>query len=486
MKLYLAGHAERYALEQLQMSLFPGEPLEYCEAPFSGDGAVSTLRRLGDTLEGEGRIRRGGRDVSGVCRMDAADASVPARRRLLQRAYYLAAIQILERAPAWGALAGVRPTKLSTRALLSGMSEAGCDKMLRDVYFVSPERRRLAIDCSRATVEAAALLEPADISLYVGIPFCPSRCRYCSFVSHSIEKEGGLLEPFLEALLREVEAAGKLLAATPYRVRTIYLGGGTPTTLSAPQLRRLLGAISSHFDCSRVLEYTAEAGRPDTLDPGKLAALREGGANRISVNPQTLRDRVLEQMGRRHSAADTFRAYRMAREAGFERINMDLIAGLPGDDPAGFADSLSRCVELGPENLTVHTLALKRGSALRQDQTGLLTAQAVGRMLRGAETVLRSAGYVPYYLYRQKYMSGSFENTGWTKPGKACLYNICMMEELHSVLSLGGGGVSKINRPDGTLERLSNPKYPREYLSRFDTVLANHKKFFAALSAKRE
>lgn len=482
MRLYLDGHSERYSLEQLQMSLFPGEPMEFCDSPFSGDGAVSTLRRLGDALEGEGRIRWRGRDVSGVCRMDAAEESVPARRRLLQRAYYLAAIQILERAPVWGALAGVRPTKLSTRALLSGMSGADCDRLLRDVYFVTPERRALALDCSRATLEAAALLEPGDISLYVGIPFCPSRCRYCSFVSNSIEKEGGLLEPFLDTLLREVEAAGGLLAATRYRVRTVYLGGGTPTTLSASQLKRLLGAISGYFDCSSVLEYTVEAGRPDTLDPEKLAVIREGGVDRISVNPQTLRDSVLERMGRRHSAQDALRAYRMAKEAGFAGINMDLIAGLPGDDPAGFAESLAGCIELEPSNLTVHTLALKRGSELNQDRAGLLTAGAVSEMLRGAETALRGAGYAPYYLYRQKYMSGSFENVGWTRPGMAGLYNICMMEELRSVLALGGGGVSKINRPDGTLERLSNPKFPREYLARFEQTLENHRKFFAALS----
>lgn len=478
MRLYLEGHAERYALEQLQMSLFPDETMEFCAAPFSGDGTVSTLRRLGGVIEAEGRVRLRGRDVSGVCRMAAADETVPSRRRLLQRAFYLAAVQVLDKAPAWGALAGVRPTKLTTRAMLAGASEAACEAMLRDEYFVAPERRRLCLDASRASVESAALLAPYDLSLYIGIPFCPTRCAYCSFVSQSVEREGALLAPFLDALAREIEAAGRLLAATPYRVRTVYIGGGTPTTLSARQLERLLGAISSHFDLGRALEYTVEAGRPDTLDREKLAVLRAGGADRISINPQTMRDEVLRRMGRRHTAAQTKEAFALAAEAGFGAVNMDLIAGLPGDSVEGFCQSLDECIALRPANLTVHTLALKRGSSLRQDRRGLLSAEAVGEMLTRGGAALRAAGYAPYYLYRQKYMSGSFENAGWTEPGKTGYYNVYMMEELHSVLALGGGGVSKLRLPGGKILRLHNPKYPREYLRQFDSVLEGRRLFF--------
>lgn len=484
MKLLLEGHAERYALEQLQMSLFPDEPMEFCEQPFAGDGAVSILRRTGDVLEGETRILRRGREASALRRM-AAEETVPLRRRLLQQSYYLAAVQLLKEKPAWGALAGVRPTKLTTRAMLAGKTEAECGAMLREVYFVTPERRRLCVEASRAAVEAAALLEPSDLSLYVGIPFCPSRCAYCSFVSQAAEREGGLLAPFLEALLREIAETGGLLAAAPFRVRTVYIGGGTPTTLSASQLERMLAAISRHFDLGRVLEYTVEAGRPDTLDAEKLAVLKRGGVTRISVNPQTMRDSVLERIGRRHTAADTRRAYELAREAGFDEINMDLIAGLPGDSAEGFASSLAQCLDLQPSNLTVHTLARKRGADLNQDRRDLLPAAAVEQMLRSGETALRGAGYEPYYLYRQKYMSGSFENVGWRRPGQTGLYNIYMMEELHSVLSLGGGGVSKLVRPDGKVERQSNPKYPREYLTRFDDILRNRRAFVEALQQSK-
>ncbi len=481
MRLFLEGHAERYAVEQLQMSLFPGEPMAYCEQPFEGDGAVSILRRAGDTLEGEARIRWKGREVSGRRSLPASEETVPARRRLLQQSYYLAAVQLLEEPPAWGALAGVRPTKLTTRAMLDGKTEAECDAMLREVYFVTPERRRLCLEASRAAVEAAGLLSPTDLSLYVGIPFCPSRCAYCSFVSQSAEREGKLLEPFLEALLREVAETGRLLSATPFRVRTVYIGGGTPTTLSALQLERLLEAISRHFDLTRVLEYTVEAGRPDTLDAEKLAVLKRNGVTRVSVNPQTMRDDVLERIGRRHTAADTRRAYRLAREAGFDDINMDLIAGLPGDSAEGFAGSLAQCLALQPSNLTVHTLSRKRGSGLNVDRQGFLPAGTVEQMLRAGEGALREAGYTPYYLYRQKYMSGSFENVGWRQPGRTGLYNIYMMEELHSILSLGGGGMSKLIRPDGKLLRQHNPKYPREYLTRFDDVLQSRRVFIAAL-----
>lgn len=482
MKLYLDGHAERYALEQLQMSLFPGEAMEYVEQPFQGDGAVSSLCREGDFLVASGRIRRHGRDVSGVCRMRAADETVPLRRRILQQSYYLAAIQVLEAAPPWGALAGVRPTKLTSRVLLEGGTEEDCEALLRDVYFVEPSRRRLCIDASRATVEAAGLLEPTDLSLYIGIPFCPTRCAYCSFVSQSIEKQAGLLEPFLEALLREIEVTGQLLADSPFRIRTVYIGGGTPTTLSASQLSRLMDTISSHFDLGRVLEYTVEGGRPDTLNLEKLSAIRRHGADRMSINPQTMRDDVLRRMGRRHSSEQTLRAFADAKAAGFEGINMDLIAGLPGDSPEGFAGSLSQCIALEPANLTIHTLALKRGSDLNMDRGGLLPPEAVAEMLGDAQPQLRAAGYSPYYLYRQKYMSGSFENVGWCRPGWPGLYNIYMMEELHSILSLGGGGMSKLNLPGGRLARFHNPKYPKEYLDRLDDTLESHRQFFQALT----
>ena len=255
-------------------------------------------------------------------------------------------------------------------------------------------------------------------------------------------------------------------------LRTLYIGGGTPTTLSATQLRLLMETINRHFDRSRLIEYTVEAGRPDTVDPEKLRVIRALGADRVSINPQTMNDAVLRAVGRPHTAADVERAYAQAVEAGFESINMDLIAGLPGDDPASFAASLDRVLALDPSNITVHTLALKKGADLFSRREDLPSQAAVEEMVDHANELLSSRGYAPYYLYRQKYMSGSLENVGWCRDGDLGLYNIYMMEELSSILALGGGAVSKRNLPENRLERQCNPKYPKQYVERIDQVLA--------------
>lgn len=471
MKLRLLGHGERYAVEQLQLALFPEEPMEQTDAPFSGDGAVSALHRGKLYLTATAKITLHGRTVHAARRMKCAQEDVSSRRRLLQNAYYAAAM-LLRDPPEWGSLSGVRPTKLTTRHLLAGGTAESAERLLQENYHVTPARSRLAAECSLATVQAARRLRETDVSLYLGIPFCPTRCVYCSFVSQTTGRQGALLEPYLDALEREIEVTARLLRETGRTVRTLYVGGGTPTTLSTPQLRRLMQTIRTHFNLSSLIEYTVEGGRPDTLDPEKLRALKELGCGRVSINPQTMQSSVLRRIGRCHSPEQTRTAYLQAREAGFDAINMDLIAGLPTDTPAGFADSLSQVLELQPANITVHTLALKKGADLYFSREELPTAEAVREMLTDTETRLRAAGYKPYYLYRQKYMSGSFENVGWTKPGFECLYNIYMMEELHSIISLGGGGMTKINLPDGRLERLHNPKFPQQYIARIDDVLA--------------
>lgn len=471
MKLFLTGHTDRYALEQLQLCLFPLEPMEYCEAPFRGDGAVSKLSRGKRYLTATARITRNGVTTHAVQRLALEKETYALRRRILQRSYYLAALPHLPAVPPWGALSGVRPTKLTTRHLLEGGTAKSADRLLRDTFFVTPERRRLCVQASLATVKAASLLDPRDLSVYIGIPFCPTRCAYCSFVSQTAGSAGKLLAPYLDCLLREIAAAGEELKKANLHVRTLYVGGGTPTTLSTAQIKRLMEQIRSSFDLSRLIEYTVEGGRPDTLDPEKLGTIRALGADRMSINPQTMNDAVLRGVGRCHTAADVERAYREAVEAGFRSINMDLIAGLPGDDPDSFADSLRRVLDLGPSNVTVHTLALKKGADLFERRGGLPSQQAVEEMVRTADETLSAAGYGPYYLYRQKYMSGSLENVGWARDGDVCLYNIYMMEELHSILAFGGGAVSKRMLSPTKLERQCNPKYPKEYVERIDAIL---------------
>ena len=243
----------------------------------------------------------------------------------------------------------------------------------------------------------------------------------------------------------------------------------------------MLQAIRDSFDLSRCLEFTVEGGRPDTLDLSKLQVIRRGGADRMSINPQSMEDSVLRECGRPHTAQDVLQAYQWAKDAGFQDINMDLIAGLPTDSFDGFCRSLDTVAALMPANITVHTLALKKGADLFERRKQLASADEVSRMVDYANGTLRSLGYVPYYLYRQKYMSGSFENVGWSRNGRDCLYNICMMEELHTILSLGGGGMNKVNFPDGTLQRFHNPKFPEQYIEMIDSVLEDKKKLFALL-----
>ena len=481
MKLLLIGHEDRYAVEQLQLALFPLEHMEPAEAPFDGDGAVSVLHRGATWLTATTKITRNGQTTSASKRLRASEETVRLRRRILQQSYYLAALPHLEKAPAWGALSGVRPTKITTKHLLEGGTAQSADRLMRDVYYVSPQRRKLAVDCSQATVRAAGLLEPQDVSLYVGIPFCPTRCAYCSFVSRTIGKRTELLEPYLEALLEEIRVTGKLMATSGRTLRTIYIGGGTPTTLTSPQLERLLGCIRESFDLSRCIEFTVEGGRPDTLDQEKLDTIARCGADRMSINPQTMIDSVLRACGRRHNASDVERAYAQAVRAGYSAINMDLIAGLPTDTFEGFRESLGRVIALDPANITVHTLAIKKGADLYEKREGLAPDEEVARMVDLAEHSLRAAGYEPYYLYRQKYMSGSFENVGWCKPGTACLYNIYMMEEVHTIISVGGGGMNKVNLPDGTLQRFHNPKFPEQYIEKLDEVLRQKEELFALM-----
>ena len=472
MKLTLTSHDDRYAVEQLQMALFP----EGTEGE-----AFSTLHRGKTWLTASTKITKDGKTVTASRRIKAADETVRLRRQALQQSYYLAARQLLPVLPPWGALAGVRPTKITSRHLLEGGTRKSADKLMKEVYYVTEDRRSLALDCSASTVNAAGLLQPGDLSLYVGIPFCPTRCTYCSFVSRTIGKKTELLNPYLNALLKELEITGRLLADSGKRVRTIYIGGGTPTTLSTPQMSYLLDAIRDSFDLSRCIEFTVEGGRPDTLDSEKLRAIREHGADRMSINPQTMEDHVLRACGRPHKAADVLRAYGEAVDAGFKAINMDLIAGLPQDNFDGFRRSLDTVAGLNPANITVHTLALKKGADLFEKREGLSTPEEVTAMVDYANETLRALGYKPYYLYRQKYMSGSFENVGWSRDHLDCLYNIYMMEEVHTILSLGGGGMNKVNLPDGSLKRFHNPKFPEQYIEMIDDVCRQKEEMFALM-----
>ena len=483
MKLTLIGHDDRYAIEQSLLAFFPDErPIYEGEEE---NYAVSRLTCANIYTIATTTIVFAGKTGRGVSRVRIApDLDAYEQERLRQRvvklSFFKAARDITGITPAWGALTGIRPGKLASQLLEKGKSPAEVDKTFRDTYFVSPQRRRLALETAQAGLTALRGLAPNDISLYVGIPFCPTRCAYCSFVSQSVEKSFHLMEPYLDALCAEITAAAQMVKDTGLHVKSFYMGGGTPTTLSAQQMDRLLTHLNHEFDLADTVEYCVEAGRPDTITREKLQVLLDHGVDRISVNPQSLEDEVLRAIGRKHTARQIEEVMALATSMNFPHVNMDLIAGLPADTPEGFRRTLDKCLQYGADNITVHTLALKKGSRILLEGLPIPTAADVAAMLDYANPTLRAHGFVPYYLYRQKYMSGSFENVGWCIPGSEGLYNIYIMEELHSILSLGAGGSTKmVDLPHSHIERVFHPKYPTEYIQRPEKWAENLAEFRA-------
>ena len=374
--------------------------------------------------------------------------------------------------PPWGLLTGVRPSKLMLH-LRRDENEPAARRYFRDTLWVSEEKTALAAAVAQAEEPILARTKKNSFSLYLSIPFCPSRCAYCSFVSHTVDRQSAraLIPSYVERLCEEIAHAGRLAKELDLRLESVYIGGGTPTTLTAEQSAQVCGALQAHFDMQACEEFTVEAGRSDTITEEKLLVLREHGVNRLSINPQSMIDEVLALAGRKHTAEDCLRSFALARELGFDNINMDLIAGLPGDCPDGFRYSLETLIGLKPENITVHTLALKRSATL-QTQDVRVQEEGISEMLRTASTLLPAAGYAPYYMYRQSRSLGNLENIGWAMPGHACRYNIDMMEESHTILACGAGGVTKCKQW-GTdyLERVFSLKYPYEYLARFDELM---------------
>ncbi len=376
--------------------------------------------------------------------------------------------------PRWGMLTGIHPIKL-LRQLTERYGAAEANRLFREKYFVSEEKASLAARTLQAQTPVTADVGENDYSLYISVPFCPTRCAYCSFVSQSVEKTKKQIPQYHALLLQEIKATAQCAKSLGLRLRAVYVGGGTPTTFSAEQLRTMIQTVRDAFDLSACTEFTVEAGRPDTIDREKLLALLEGGITRISINPQTLQDNVLRNIGRRHTAQQTVETFQLARDMGFTNINMDLIVGLPGDTYESFCDTIEQVIRLDPENVTVHALALKRSSRITQSgevNRAHADAALADRMMAYAEKRLTEHGLTPYYLYRQSRMAGNLENTGWAKPGYVCAYNIFTMDETETVLACGAGGVSKLKDPySEDLTRIFNFKYSYEYISRYGEIL---------------
>lgn len=479
-KLYLQGHSFRYEMENVARSFARDVSVIQGQPPSGAEEYVFLRRSISN---GKTRLLCVVKGYYFKAYKDCwlnADVSEDVCETELARLLYDVLCLTVKKAPDWGIVTGIRPAKYAAAMLENGMSEQGVLWELSARRRVSIAKATLALETAKNGLRLAQLNTPKSYSLYVSIPFCPTRCSYCSFIAKTVDRDRGQTDIYLDRLCEELSYTADIAKELGLRLESIYVGGGTPTVLTAQQLDRLCRQIGASYDVSGVREYCVEAGRPDTITPEKLDVLRAAGVTRLSINPQTANDRVLAAIGRNHTAADIERAFEQARTAGFDNINADLIAGLPCDDIGSFMKTMNWLFALAPENITLHALTLKRASTMNE-YGGRPSRDAAG-MVDYATGKLRERGYVPYYMYKQKGTVGGLENTGWALPGTECLYNVYMMDELHTILACGAGAVTKLVDLQGqNIQRIYNYKYPAEYLSGFDRLIErkeNIKRFY--------
>lgn len=467
MNLYVKNHNFHFELENLTRLFFPNEKITVIR-DFSEPQPPCIYTEVSDKITISVNIGSFNKSETAVKRLTDDDNELVSAQLL-----YKLLCDFTGLTQPWGILTGVRPVKLLRRLAEESSEEQAVKKFEKD-FFVSNEKIALSRETEHNERKILELSKPESFSLYVGIPFCPSRCSYCSFVMASIERAEKLIEPYTKLLCEEIKRTAEIANKLGLRLETVYFGGGTPTTLSAEQLDTVLGTVNKSFDMSTCREFTVEAGRPDTIDIAKLFALKENKVDRISINPQTVNDEVLKTIGGKHTAQQFFDAFELARKCGFDNINTDLIAGLPTDTPESFKNSLDSIVRLNAECITVHTLCMKRASRLTTEGVTLDLQQSrdAREMLAYTQNILGQNEYIPYYMYRQSRMVGNLENVGWSKKGFESLYNVYVMDETHTILACGSGGVTKLkrNNPD-YLERIFNFKYPYEYIDRFDELI---------------
>ena len=473
MKLRVTG-INPYYVQTLCMIFFPGEKFTD-EA--DGDGCMEVSVQTDETSAAAHAVLTWGGKRTESTRTVAAREDLTAERTAkiaVGHVVLATAGELLHYRPSWGMLTGVRPSKVATDLLLRGISKTRVRRMLASDYMVIPKKAALATDVALHEQRIIGTPDRRDCSLYISIPFCPTRCSYCSFVSYTSKRLLSLIPDYLPLLIREIREKCTLIREMGLRILTVYIGGGTPTILTAGQLRTLLAAIAESVDIPSLKEFTLESGRPDTIDAEKMEIARSYGVTRVCVNPQTLCDGVLQAIGRCHTVADFYRAYDIAQSSGIQCINTDLIVGLPGDDFGTFSATIEEILRLAPQNITVHTFCVKRAAEiLRQgNQVYNLRGGDAGKCVDYSQLRAAEAGYVPYYMYRQKNMVGNFENVGFAKEGTEGLYNIYMMEEVHSIFAAGAGAVTKLvayepplSDKKSVIRRVANPKYPYEYLA---------------------
>ena len=477
MKLYFEGDINRYYVQTLCMIFFPGTkfpedeeitpstPILWLKLTCDEEKAVATAKlQLGDR-------------IAQATKESAFHPNVTAERTkkiAIGGAVIAAGGELMKYKPAWGMLVGVRPSKVAMEMLNNGMSKTRVKKTLSSEYFVTPKKAGLAVDVARKEKEIIGTPSKKDCSIYISIPFCPSRCSYCSFVSYTSKRLLSLIPEYLVRLCSDIDHIFETVKRLGLHVKTIYVGGGTPTILTEGQMELLLSTVAKNTDVEKLEEFTYEAGRPDTITAEKLMIAKKFGVTRISVNAQSLSENILANIGRSHTPEDFYRAYHIAKESGIRCINTDLIAGLPGDRFATFAASFDKIVELAPENITVHTFCVKKSADILRADSHIysITGGDAGKCVDYSQLRALQAEYLPYYMYRQKNTVGNFENVGFAKAGYEGLYNVYMMEEVHTILAAGAGAVTKLvdyhadQNGKIEIERVFNDKYPYEYLSK--------------------
>ena len=480
MILKIDGNINRYYVQTLCMIFFPGST--FGENEVSGEGIPEVSVNVYNDSEGGVTsyvsIKLNDRVCDATASVGVDEPATIATKESIAvgRALFSAGKEMLGHIPPWGILTGVRPAKIATALIKGGNGITKSKRILRDEYFLNPQKAALAVSVASLEMKLLKKSLPGRCSLYISIPFCPTRCSYCSFVSYTTPRLLSLIDPYIDALCDDLDKTFDTIERHGLTLSTVYIGGGTPTTLNEFQLEKLLSKISERIDTSSLEEFTLEAGRPDTITAGKLAVANKYGVTRISVNPQTLNDDILREIGRRHNTEDFFKAYEIAKNSGIRDINVDLIAGLPGDDFRSFSETVDRIIELDPTNITVHTFCVKKASDALKHNSNIYSVVGgdAAKCVSYSQIKTKFAGYKPYYMYRQKNTVGNLENVGFAKEGHEGLYNVYMMEETQTIFAVGAGAVTKLvsekseNGNPPRIVRIFTPKYPYEYLREFE------------------
>ena len=493
MKLTVTGDINAFYVQTLCMIFFPGEKfVENQEITEDTPVMEVSVTNTETGSYAKAKLSYQGKVAESEKTVDFAPEVTKQRTAKIAAGNVVLAVgsEILGYRPSWGMLTGVRPSKVAMEMLLNGNSKAKVRKILNTDYFVIPKKASLATDVARREQKIIGNPNIKDCSIYISIPFCPSRCSYCSFVSYTTPKLLSLIPAYLDKLCNDLTEVLDTVNELELNLKTIYIGGGTPTILTEEQLEKLLSLVSGKIDVNSLEEFTLEGGRPDTITEGKLAVAKKYGITRISVNPQSLNEQVIKSIGRSHSIDEFYKAFEIAKNSGIKCINTDLIAGLPGDNFKHFSATFDKIIALEPENITVHTFCVKKAADILAQNQNIYSIRGgdAGKCVDYSQLRAQAAGYLPYYMYRQKNTVGNFENVGFAQEGTEGLYNIYMMEEVHSILAVGAGAVTKLveyypaNIASTKIIRHFNPKYPYEYLDNHSgsVIIDEIKKFYAS------